>query len=218
MAKIESITKTEHVALLSHNDIDLLRQKFSIPAGVSLRIPSPGDKPSRPRPGEVCLHTLAFNCGLRLPFHPFIRTVLAHFGLAPSQLTPNSWRQMIGSIILWRICSEERDHITLDEFNFCYKFCYIAKTELWFLCPRDGRVLVLDCPRFSSKHWPQRFVFASGTDWEFSPKEGTPPQALPVPKEWGFPGVFLSPWSSPFVVFKQNFSHLCALLNYCCCF
>ncbi|EXB62863.1 hypothetical protein L484_008713 [Morus notabilis] len=179
------INSTEHVTLLTQNDMNNLRLKFNIPAGVRLRIPSVGDLPSCPKPGEIGLYTVAFEYGLRLPFHPFIRTVLAHFDLAPTQLSPNVWRHMAGAIILWRICSEEKDHITLDEFNFCYMLRYRPKTKFWFLYPRDNRVLVLDCPKFLAKGWQERFFFARGTDWEFSPKERTLPCASLVPKEWG---------------------------------
>ncbi|EXB62861.1 hypothetical protein L484_008711 [Morus notabilis] len=160
MANTENPINTEHVALLSQNDIDDSRLKFSIPAGVRLRIPSAVDLPSQPNRGEICLHMLAFECGLRLPFHPFFRTVLAHFGLAPTQLSLNVWMHMAGAVILWRICSEEKDHITLDEFNFCYKFHYRGKTERWHLRPTDNRLLVLDCPKFVPKHWQKGVLFA----------------------------------------------------------
>lgn len=174
---------------LSNNDIASMRREFHFPAGVKLRIPSAEDKASCPKPGEISLHPIAFDCGLRLPFHPFIRTVLSYFGLAPSQLGPNAWRHIIGAIILWRICSEDQDHITLDEFHYCYQFKYKGKTGHWYLFSREGRTLVLDCPTCSAERWFDKFFFASGKGWEFSPEEGTLAPVPPVPKEWGSIGV-----------------------------
>ena len=40
-------------------------------------------------PGMVCFFEVAFDNGLRFPLHPFIKEVLQHFNICPSQLAPN---------------------------------------------------------------------------------------------------------------------------------
>ena len=40
-------------------------------------------------PKMVCLFEVAFDNGLRFPLHPFIKRVLQHFNVCPSQLSPN---------------------------------------------------------------------------------------------------------------------------------
>ena len=40
-------------------------------------------------PGMVCFFEVAFDNGLRFPLHPFIKEVLQHFHICPSQLAPN---------------------------------------------------------------------------------------------------------------------------------
>ena len=40
-------------------------------------------------PKMVCLFKVAFDNGLRFPLHPFIKGVLQHFNVCPSQLSPN---------------------------------------------------------------------------------------------------------------------------------
>ena len=40
-------------------------------------------------PKMVCFFEVAFNNGLRFPLHPFIKGVLQHFNVCPSQLAPN---------------------------------------------------------------------------------------------------------------------------------
>ena len=37
----------------------------------------------------VCFFEMAFENGLRFPLHPFIKRVLQHFNVCPSQLSPN---------------------------------------------------------------------------------------------------------------------------------
>ena len=40
-------------------------------------------------PKMVCFFEVAFENGLRFPLHPFIKSVLQHFNVCPSQLSPN---------------------------------------------------------------------------------------------------------------------------------
>ena len=40
-------------------------------------------------PKMVCFFEVAFKNGLRFPLHPFIKRVLQHFNVCPSQLSPN---------------------------------------------------------------------------------------------------------------------------------
>ena len=40
-------------------------------------------------PKMVCFFKVAFDNGLRFPLHPFIKRVLQHFNVCPSQLLPN---------------------------------------------------------------------------------------------------------------------------------
>ena len=40
-------------------------------------------------PGMVCFFEVAFDNGLHFPLHPFIKQVLQHFHICPSQLAPN---------------------------------------------------------------------------------------------------------------------------------
>ena len=40
-------------------------------------------------PNKVCFFEVTFDNGLRFPLHPFIKGVLQHFNVCPSQLAPN---------------------------------------------------------------------------------------------------------------------------------
>ena len=53
-------------------------------------------------PKMVCFFEVAFDNGLRFPLHPFIKGVLQHFNVCPSQLAPNFWGILIGLMVLFR--------------------------------------------------------------------------------------------------------------------
>ena len=55
-----------------------------------------------PVPKMVCFFELAFDNGLRFPLHPFIKGVLQHFNVCPSQLSPNCWDILVGLLVFFR--------------------------------------------------------------------------------------------------------------------
>ena len=53
-------------------------------------------------PKMVCFFEVAFENGLRFPLHPFIKRVLQHFNVCPSQLSPNFWGVLVGLLVVFR--------------------------------------------------------------------------------------------------------------------
>ena len=53
-------------------------------------------------PRMVCFFQVAFDNGLRFPLHPFIKGVLQHFNVCPSQLAPNGWGILVGLLAFFR--------------------------------------------------------------------------------------------------------------------
>ena len=53
-------------------------------------------------PKMVCFFEVAFYNGLRFPLHPFIKGVLQHFNVCPSQLSPNGWGILVGLFVYFR--------------------------------------------------------------------------------------------------------------------
>ncbi|XP_052158611.1 uncharacterized protein LOC127776291 [Oryza glaberrima] len=76
--------------------------RCSIPRGFTALLA--GDLPAcaPPPPGAAFVYVAAMEEEglMRLPLQPFFAAVLAHFGLAPSQLTPNAWRLLAGFLAL----------------------------------------------------------------------------------------------------------------------
>ena len=52
-------------------------------------------------PKMVCFFKVAFENGLRFPLHPFIKRVLQHFNVCPSQLSPNFWGVLVGLLVIF---------------------------------------------------------------------------------------------------------------------
>ncbi|KAF0901659.1 hypothetical protein E2562_003610 [Oryza meyeriana var. granulata] len=80
-----------------------IRRRCSIPRRFTALLA--GDLPAcaPPPPGVAVVYVAAMENGqMRLPLQPFFAAVLAHFGLAPSQLTPNAWRLLSGFVVLCR--------------------------------------------------------------------------------------------------------------------
>ena len=55
-----------------------------------------------PVPKIVCFFEVAFDNGLRFPLHPFIKGVLQHFNVCPSQLSPNCWGIWVVLLVFFR--------------------------------------------------------------------------------------------------------------------
>ena len=53
-------------------------------------------------PKMVCFFEVTFENGLRFPLHPFIKRVLQHFNVCPSQLLPNFWGILIRLLVVFR--------------------------------------------------------------------------------------------------------------------
>ena len=53
-------------------------------------------------PGIVCFFEVAFDNGLHFSLHPFMKGVLQHFNVCPSQLAPNGWGILVGLLTFFR--------------------------------------------------------------------------------------------------------------------
>ena len=108
----------------------------------------------------VCFFEAAFENGLRIPLHPFIKNVLQHFNICPSQLSPNFWGVLVGILVIFRDKELGVPSIALLMDFFSVKeaaegFLYISKRT-------SARMIIYDLP-FSHKHWKKRYFFIGTT-------------------------------------------------------
>ena len=133
-------------------------------------------------PKMVCFIELAFDNGLRFPLHPFIKGVLQHFNVCPSQLSPNGWGILVGILVFFRDRGLGIPSVALLLYLFSAK--ETAEGFLYFSKRSDAPLVISDLPS-SHRLWKGRYFFVSGRNWEYDPlnKDDT----LGVPVAWTTP-------------------------------
>ena len=116
----------------------------------------------------VCFFEVTFENGLHFPLHPFIKRVLQHFNVCPSQLSPNFWGVLVGLLVFFRDKSLGVPSIDLLLDFFSVKeaaegFPYISKCS-------SAKLIISDLPS-SHKFWKERYFFVSGRHWEYNPSD-----------------------------------------------
>ena len=114
----------------------------------------------------VWFFEVAFENGLSFLLHPFIKRVLQHFNVCPSQLSPNFWGILIGLLVVFRDKGLGVPSIALLLDHFSVKeaakgFFYLSK------CSR-APLIISDLPS-SQKFWKERYFFVSGRSWSTIP-------------------------------------------------
>ncbi|KAL2497684.1 Uncharacterized protein Adt_23234 [Abeliophyllum distichum] len=85
-------------SIMVEEDLTKLREAYRIPEDIELILPGPNERACFPRRGCTALHLNAFVNGMRLPLHPMFRRILKVYDLAPTQVSPNGWSQMVGGM------------------------------------------------------------------------------------------------------------------------
>ena len=119
-------------------------------------------------PKTVCFFEAAFENGLHFPLHPFIKNVLQHFNVCPSQISPNFWGVLVDLLVVFRDKGLRVPSIALLLDFFSVKevaegFLYISKRI-------NAKLIISDVPS-SHKHWKERYFFVSGHNWEYNPAD-----------------------------------------------
>ena len=110
-------------------------------------------------PKMVCFFEAAFDNGLRFPLHPFIKGVLQHFNVCPSQLSPNGWGILVGILVFFRDRGLGVPSIALLLYLFSAK--ETAEGFLFF-SKRTGAPLVISDLPSSHRLWKERYFFVNG--------------------------------------------------------
>ena len=133
-------------------------------------------------PKMVCFFEAAFDNGLRFPLHPFMKGVLQHFNVYPSQLSPNGWGILVGLLVFFRDRGLGVPSIAL--FLYLFRAKETSEGFLYF-SRRSGAPLVIFDLSSSHRLWKGRYFIVSGRYWEYDPldKDGN----LGVPVAWTTP-------------------------------
>ena len=74
--------------------------RYGPPSGVRIWCPDLLPSYVVPIPKMVCFFEATFENGLHFPLHSFIKGVLQHFNVCPSQLSPNFWGVLVSLLVL----------------------------------------------------------------------------------------------------------------------
>ena len=157
-------------------------ERYRPPPGVRIWSPDFLTRYATFVPGMVCFFEIAFDNGFRFPLHPFIKEVLQHFHICPSQLAPNGWGILVGLLVFFRDRGLGIPNVAL----LLYLFNPMATAEGFIYFPRrSGAPLVISDLPSSHRTWKVRYFFVSGSNWEYNSFDRD--DTLGVPKTWGAP-------------------------------
>ena len=128
-------------------------------------------------PKMVCFFEVAFDNGLRFPLHHFIKGVLQHFNVCPSQLSPNGWGILVGLLVFFRDRGLGVPSIAMFLYLFSAK--ETAEGFLYFSRRTGTPLVIFDLP-FSHRFWKEHYFFVSGRNWEYDPLDKDDTMGVPV--------------------------------------
>ena len=134
-------------------------RRYRPPFGVRVWFPDILTSYVVPVPKMVCFFEVAFDNSLRFPLHPFIKGVLQHFNVCPSQLLPNCWGILVGLLVFFRDKGLGVPSIALFLDLFSVKES--AKGFLYFSRRAGAPLVIFDLPS-SHRLWKERYFFVSG--------------------------------------------------------
>ena len=148
-------------------------ERYRLPPSVRIWTPDVLTFYAASVPGMVCFFEVAFDNSLRFPLHPFMKGVLQHFNICPSQLAPNGWGILVGLLAFFRDKGLGIPSVAL----FLHLFSPKETTEgFLYFSRRSGAPLVIsDLPS----------LFINGFNWEYNPSDRD--DTLGVPTAWSAP-------------------------------
>ena len=117
---------------ISGDDLPGIRERYAIPEGISIRVPTVNERACSVLEGETCIYVGALEGGLRLPIPMVVREILSQFNLSPGQLTPNAWRTLIGCSVLFSACSDGKKPLSLKAFQHVYSLKESPNANGWW--------------------------------------------------------------------------------------
>ncbi|KAL2456915.1 Uncharacterized protein Adt_46577 [Abeliophyllum distichum] len=152
-------------------DLTKLRETYRIPEDIELILHGPNERACFPMRGCTALHLNAFVSGMHLPLHLMFRRILRAYDLAPTQVSPNGWSQMVGSMYLW-FSHTFGAEMSLHVFQTIYQSRKLPRKKggeeevgWYYFCPWGShKPLVTGCPS-SIKQWKESWFWVSG-NWQ----------------------------------------------------
>ena len=167
--------------------INAFREKYHIPEDVYIRLGPPllpGATPIFDPHTQEMPFSLAsiVEGGIRFPLQRFLRECLHFWQLAPTQLTPNTFKVITGSLVLNELCEVV---IGIAEIETCHLVAKVPRSNVnYYLRGQPGISGLVNNLDSTMKHTGGDFLWVSG-NWEFG---NGPDRDFPIPRHIGHPG------------------------------
>ncbi|GMN34493.1 hypothetical protein TIFTF001_044909 [Ficus carica] len=143
-------------SVLTEDDLSDIRGRYGFPNEVQLRLPFKGERADAVSEGWICMYTIYFECGLRLPLPPLLIRAMNHYNLAIPQLMPNGMRVFLGLIVLSEEASIE---LTVDDVLAIYYPQENSKDHgRYSMYPRRKKQVVGEMKN-ADRYWQDRYFF-----------------------------------------------------------
>ncbi|KAK2981336.1 hypothetical protein RJ640_012267 [Escallonia rubra] len=96
-------TADEKSSKMSTDDLQNLIQEYPLPKGWYARLPGLQEPANYGTKFETGIYKEQVKSGYRLPLHPFALRFFEHYRMAPGQLVPNDWRNLLVLYIWFRL-------------------------------------------------------------------------------------------------------------------
>uniref|UniRef100_K4AIX0 Transposase (putative) gypsy type domain-containing protein n=1 Tax=Setaria italica TaxID=4555 RepID=K4AIX0_SETIT len=126
----------------------------------------------------ICVFDSMLEVGVQFPLHDFYVNYLRHYSIAPSQLTPNAWRYLVGFV---QLCDGVGVPPTVAVFQHYFNFKMCPNGWYYIVASPSRRLFKPDARLPSNEGWKKKFFFleslSSGLPWRCPEKWGTPEPA-----------------------------------------
>ncbi|GMN70130.1 hypothetical protein TIFTF001_039175 [Ficus carica] len=143
-------------SVLTEDGLSDIRGRYGFPNELQLRLPFKGERADAVSEGWICMYTIYFECGLRLPLPPLLIRAMNHYNLAIPQLMPNGMRVFLGLIVL----SEEANiDLQVDDVLAIYYPQENSKDHgRYSMYPRRKKQVVGEMKN-ANRYWQDRYFF-----------------------------------------------------------
>ncbi|GMN57869.1 hypothetical protein TIFTF001_026969 [Ficus carica] len=133
-----------------------IRGRYGFPNEVQLRLPFKGERADTVSEGWICMYTIYFECGLRLPLPPLLVRTMNHYNLVIPQLMPNGMRVFLGLIVL----SEEANiDLSVDDVLAIYYPQENSKDHGRYSMYPQRKKQVVGEMKNADRYWQDRYFF-----------------------------------------------------------
>ena len=154
----------------------IFAERYRPPPGIRVWVPDVLTFYATTVPGMVCFFEVAFDNGLRFPLHPFMKRVLQHFNICPSQLTPNGWGILVRLLASFR--DKGLDIPILALFLHLFRPNETTEGFLYFSRCSGAPAVISDLPS-SHRSWKGRISLSAVTIGNTIPLTMTTPWVSP---------------------------------------